>query len=166
MGLLGSSYKILSKRFANRLKNFFLNLISPFQWVGIDGRQILDAVLIAHECVDSQHKSKRKWIIYKLDLEKTYNMVDWNFLHFVFSSMGFGKKWCIWIAECVSSAQFFLVLINVSSKGFFCSSRSLCQGDPLCPTLIIMVVEALSLVLSKATNFPLFSGFKIECSSL
>lgn len=92
-------------------------------------------------------------------------MVDWHFLVFVLSSMGFSWKWCLWMFACRSSAIFF-VLINGSSKGFFKSSRGIRQGDPLSPTLFIMVVESLSLLISKAADFNLIHSFRIGASSL
>lgn len=93
--LLRSPFKILAKVLANILKHFLPKLISPSQSTSVEGRQIMDAVITAHKCTDSQHKARRKGIICKLDLEKAYYMVDWHFLHFVLSSMGFSRKWCL-----------------------------------------------------------------------
>lgn len=39
----------------------------------------MDAILIANECVDTRKKSRRPWILYKLDIE-AYDHLNLEFL--------------------------------------------------------------------------------------
>ena len=164
ISLVGGIYKIIAKVLANRLKIVLNKVISESQSSFIKGRQILDLVLIANECLDSRQRSGEPRVICKMDLEKAYNHVNWDFLLYMLRSSGFGRTWCSWIAHCVSSVR-FSILVNGSPNGCFSSSRGLRQGDPLSPLLFVFVMEALSKMLSTAVQGGLLDGFKVGNAS-
>ena len=55
-------------------------VVSKAQGAFVEGRQILDVVLIANEAIDSILKNNGCAILCKLDIEKAYDHVDWSFL--------------------------------------------------------------------------------------
>jgi hypothetical protein len=101
--LIGSVYKILSKILANRLKVVLGAILSPTQNAFIQGRQITESVLIANECLDSKLKSGIPGLLCKLDVEKAYDHVNWNFLMYMLERCGFGAKWRNWMYFCIST---------------------------------------------------------------
>ncbi|RVW20241.1 hypothetical protein CK203_110273 [Vitis vinifera] len=95
ISLLGGLYKLMAKVLANRLK------------------RVLNKV-----------KRKEKGLICKLDIEKAYDSINWQFLLKTLHKMGFGSKWLGWMWSCISTAK-FLVLVNGVPAGFFPSSKGL-----------------------------------------
>ncbi|RVW48874.1 LINE-1 retrotransposable element ORF2 protein [Vitis vinifera] len=92
ISLLGGLYKLMAKVLANRLKRVLNKVVAPTHNAFVMGRQILDASLIANEVIDSWQKRKKKGLICKLDIEKAYDSINWNFLLKTLHKMGFGPR--------------------------------------------------------------------------
>ena len=73
--LVGGLYKILTKGLANKIKRVMSLIISQAQNAFVEGRQILDIVLIANEAVDSILRKKESGLLCKLDIEKAYDHI-------------------------------------------------------------------------------------------
>jgi hypothetical protein len=99
----------------------------------------------------------------KLDVEKAYDHVNWDFLLYLLQRCGFPSRWRNWIRFCISTVR-FSILINGCPSGFFESSRGLRQGDPLSPLLFVIVMEALSRLMDSAVRGGYLSGFKVGTS--
>ncbi|RVW49203.1 putative ribonuclease H protein [Vitis vinifera] len=122
-----------AKVLANRLKKVVGKVVSSSQNAFVEGRQILDAALVANEVIDSVLKRKESGVLCKLDLEKAYDRINWDFLLSVMQRMGFGEKWI----------------------------GGLRQGDPLSPYLFVLGMEALSSLINRAVRGGFLSGCRI-----
>ena len=93
-------------------------LVDNQQMAFIKARQIMDALLIANECVESRQRSKFPGILCKLDIQKAYDHLNWNFLLLMMQRIGFGAKWIRWVKFCISTVKFSL-LVNRTHNNFF-----------------------------------------------
>jgi hypothetical protein len=59
----------------------------------------------------------------------------------------------------------FSILVNGTSSGFFSSSHGLRHGDHLSPLLFVIVIEALSKMISTLVDGGLFSSFMVGSRS-
>ena len=98
ISIVGGLYKILAKVLANRLKRVVGKVVLEAQNAFVEGRQILDAALITNEAVDEMLRRKESGVLCKLDIEKAYNHLDWDFLLKMTTKMGIGSKWTSWIS--------------------------------------------------------------------
>jgi hypothetical protein len=55
-------------------------LINPSQTTFILGRNIMEGVVMLHETIHEIHRKKMSGVILKLDFEKAYDKINWNFL--------------------------------------------------------------------------------------
>lgn len=93
ISLINNTMKILLKLLDSRLKIALPRIISEDQLGFMAGRRISDAILIISEIFHSMKSKRCKGIILKLDFEKAFDTVNWDFLFNVLTHMNFGTKW-------------------------------------------------------------------------
>ena len=76
ISLVGNLYKLIAKVLANILKRVMHKLINRAQNTFVEGRQIMDASLMANEGIDTKIKRKEKRVLCKLDIEKAYDQIN------------------------------------------------------------------------------------------
>ncbi|GKA11204.1 RNA-directed DNA polymerase, eukaryota [Tanacetum coccineum] len=103
---------------------------------------------------------KKQSLIFKVDFEKAYDSVRWDFLENVLRKFGFGDKWCKWIQCCLHSSR-GSIIINGSPTDEFQFGKGLKQGDPLSPFLFILIMETLHLSFQRVVDAGMFHGLKL-----
>lgn len=132
ISVVTSLYKIIAKTSADRLRKVLSSTISKNQRTFIAGRQILDQVLMANEAIRVYRMRKDGAIIFKIDFEKAYDHVDWNFLNKVLWKKSFGFKCRAWIWNFTKNVNFSF-LINGRPRGKVSATRGQRQGNPFIP---------------------------------
>ncbi|XP_019096470.1 PREDICTED: uncharacterized protein LOC109130853 [Camelina sativa] len=85
------------------LKEVMPKLIGPAQSSFIPGRLSADNIFVVQEAVHSvRRKQGRKgWMLLKLDFEKAYDRIRWDFLEDTVHAAGFSSTWIEWILQSV-----------------------------------------------------------------
>ncbi|GKB61025.1 RNA-directed DNA polymerase, eukaryota, reverse transcriptase zinc-binding domain protein [Tanacetum coccineum] len=80
ISLIGSLYKIIAKILANRLVMVLGDLVNKVQSAFVADRQILDGPFILNEIFQWCKSKKKHSFIFKIDFEKAYDSVRWDYL--------------------------------------------------------------------------------------
>jgi len=137
-------FKTITKAMVMRLKRVMPMLIGPAQASFIPGRLSTDNIVVVQEAVHSMRRKKGKvgWMLLKLDLEKAYDRIRWDFLEDTLKAARLPEQWIKWIMQCLSCPS-MNVLWNGERTQPFTPLRGLRQGDPLLPYLFVMCMERL-----------------------
>ena len=130
-------FKTITKAMVGRLKSIMPKLIGPAQSSFIPGRLSADNIVVVQEAVHSMKKKqgRKGWMLLKLDLEKAYDRLRWDFLEDTLRAAGLFENWVKRIMECVFGPS-MCILWNGEKSEPFKPSRGLRQGDPLSRTCL------------------------------
>lgn len=121
----------------------------------------MDGVLTLHEILHDAKTKKKDGMFLKLDFEKSYKKISWDFLFKTLEQRGFCETWCKWIKEVVSSGT-LSVKANDMVRSYFKSGKGVRQGDPLSPLLFNLAADNLTKMIHKAQDNDLIKGLVPE----
>ncbi|GKC28564.1 RNA-directed DNA polymerase, eukaryota, reverse transcriptase zinc-binding domain protein [Tanacetum coccineum] len=159
-------YKCISKILTTRIKGVLGELVGENQSAFIEGRQITDNILMSQELFRGYNRKQNiKKVAFKIDLQKAYDTISWDFLKEILVMFGFHERMVNWIMICITTAK-FSINVNGERVGYFKGGRGLRQGDPISPYLFTLVMEVLNLIIQK--NIQDGNGFKYHfgCKNL
>jgi len=146
------------------LKPLLPMLITEEQSAFVASRQIQDNVLIVHEVIHRLKTRQRRRhfkAILKVDMQKVYDRVEWDFLQDYLLRLGFHSHWVHLIMQCISTPS-FSIKMNGEYLPSFHPTRGLRQGDPLSPYLFIIIANLLSFLIRNAMNMGSLKGIKLN----
>lgn len=146
--------KFIMKCITMRLRNFMPDLISLCQSSFIRGRSTHDNVFVLQEILPSlrtKRKNKTGCMVMKLDLEKAYDRIRWDFLEETLVAFNFPRNLIRIIMFCVTNAKSQL-LWNGEPLEEIIHTCGLRQGDPSSPHLFVLCIERLSYLINEQVS--------------
>lgn len=90
-------FKIISKIIADRLASILPNIISKEQKGFTHGINIMDCTCLTFESINNlDNKNKHENLALKVDIDKAFDTINWEFLLKVLKTFGFSQIFCKW----------------------------------------------------------------------
>ena len=102
------------------------------------------------------YKGRTRYMVIKIDLEKTYDRIKWEFVKKTLVDVGIPS-----ILECISFASMSL-LWNGGVTNSFNPTRSIHQGDLISSYIFVPCMERLSQLIELAVNHQIWHPVKIS----
>ncbi|XP_071708015.1 uncharacterized protein [Rutidosis leptorrhynchoides] len=151
-------YKCISKIIVSRIKSSLDDIININQSAFVPGRNITDNILLTQELMRNYHLNRgTPRCAFKVDIQKAYDTVDWEFLNVILICFGFPSKMVDWIMKCVSSTS-YLISINGELHGFFKGKCGLRQGDHDLFLFTHASLDSISVIRDSLEEFKACSG--------
>ncbi|GJZ26652.1 RNA-directed DNA polymerase, eukaryota, reverse transcriptase zinc-binding domain protein [Tanacetum coccineum] len=106
-------YKCISKILTNRIKSALNQIVDDNQSAFVPGRAITDNILLTQELLKGYNCiNGPKRVSFKIDIQKAYDIVNWNFIEDMLQNFGFPYKIIKWIMICITTPK-FTICVNV-----------------------------------------------------
>jgi hypothetical protein len=143
--------KLVAKVLAYRLAPRMDSLVDRNQCAFIRKRCIHDNFMLVQQTAKFLHRGKEPRVMLKLDIARAFDSVSWGFLLEVLQKIGFGPRFRELVSLLLATSS-TRVMLNGEPGPPIWHRRGLRQGDPLSPSLFVLVMNSLNKVLIKATE--------------
>ena len=141
--LLNTDYKIITKLYAERLKQVLPSVIQEDQKAFLQGRQITENIRLTHDIIQNADIEETGGAIIFLDQQKAYDRVEWGYLDQCLGKFGFGTTFRKWMQMLYKKGESCINTNGFLSR-FFPISRSMRQGCPIAAYLYILQAEPMA----------------------
>lgn len=126
-------------------------------------RKITDNTMISYEIfthINKTNKRKKGFVRIKLDMEKSYDKLNWNFIHKTLIGIGLPNNIINLTMKRVNTVS-LSILINGHPTKPFKPTRGIRQGYPLLPYLFILCANVFSNLITQVQGLNKFKGISI-----
>ena len=117
-------FKLCAKAYATRLAPVAQRLILKSQTAFLKGRNILEGPIALTEIIHELKRTIGQGVILKLDFEKAYDRINWEFVHEVLLKKGFEAGFVHRIMHLISGGH-TAVIANGDMGKFFRNKKGL-----------------------------------------
>lgn len=120
ISLYSVMYKLVMKVVTSRFKSVFPNLISQEQASFIVGRNISNNIIKTQEVIHSMRSQRkgRDWMTIKLDLEKAYDRISWDFIAASLRAVRFPNFLISVIMKAISTSTLQILWNGIPTQKF------------------------------------------------
>jgi Reverse transcriptase (RNA-dependent DNA polymerase) len=93
----------------------------------------------------------KKCLLFKIDFEKPFDRVNWDFLFEILEGKGFSSLWISWIKNILYNSK-TCINFNGQLGEYFSCKRGVRQGDLISPFLFYLVSDVLHSILAKTQH--------------
>ena len=158
ISLINFDTKLLSKTYAERLKNVMPTLVHPNQVAYVKNRFIGEGIRTIDESMQYTRRKNIEAYAIAVDFEKAFDSIDWNYLWEALESFNIPKSFIDMIKLLYNDIE-SCVKNNGTSTPYFKVSRGVRQGDPIAAYLFTLAIELLAISIRHNEKI---SGIKIN----
>lgn len=159
--MLTTTYKLIAKLLALRLRVVIPFIISSQQTGFIPGRNILENISVAWLTADWLNLKRIAALFLKLDFEKAFDRVEHSYLWEAMLKLGCGEKFISLIQGLIAAAVSKLHINGMYSDDIPLE-RGVRQGCPISPLLFAIATQPLMAYLSSMIETGELNGIQIQ----